>query len=327
MLENIVKMLHRNPFCILIVFFSIIVWAIAFLFFSHFPAQLNFCLIAYMLGLRHALDADHIGTIDNLTRKLVEEKKDPRMIGLFFSLGHSTIVIFLSLFIAVLTPRISNNFAIIKEIGSLLGGSISVISLSFVSLLNVYLFICILKKLYILKDNKVSQRDHSVVITNPIFKKIFRFINKNYQIYLLGFLFGLGFDTATEVALLGISGIQAAQGVLWFHVLIFPALFTSGMCLIDTTVNLLSLAACRYATVNSAKNVYLNLLVTLFISLTGLLIAGCEFFHMTTLGMYKFPQFWLAVEFIMNHFEELGCIITSALMASWLLMKYLSPRS
>lgn len=325
--QNKIKEFHLNSFYIFIFSFNIIVWSIAFLLFSNFPMQLNFCFVAYILGFRHALDADHISAIDNLTRKLIEERRSPKKVGFLFSLGHSTIVIFLSLFIAILTPKISNNFGLFKEIGSLLGGSISALSLFFISILNVYLFSCVVKKLYIFKIKKSSLLNQPIVIANPFFKKISQFMNKNYQIYLLGFLFGLGFDTATEIALLGISGIQGAQGVLWYQLLIFPVLFTSGMCLIDTTVNLMSIAVCRYATVNSSNAVYFNLLITLFISLTGLFIAGCEFFHLTSLGMNKFPQLWLGIAFIMDHFEAVGCFITSAIMMSLLWFKYLSLRS
>ncbi|MBA2653772.1 MAG: hypothetical protein H0U71_01740 [Gammaproteobacteria bacterium] len=313
-----------KQFYILIIFFNVVAWGVALLFSSNEFVQLGFCVVAYTLGLRHAFDADHISTIDNLTRKLIEERKNPQMVGFFFSLGHSTVVIILSLLVAILSEKVFSNFEIFKKVGSIIGGGFSVFFLSLISLLNIYLFFQVIKRIYLLKKNKVIlTQSHSLAISNSFTNKLFRYINKNYQIYFVGFIFGLGFDTATEIALLGMSSSQTIYGIHWWYILILPILFTSGMCLVDTTVSLLSLITCRYAVINHKVGGYFNLFITLFISFTGLGIATCEFFHVSTLGKNKLPQLWNSVELVINHFGEVGIFITFVLLISWMSMKYL----
>lgn len=315
--------INLKQFYLWIILFNIFVWLVTL---SCFSFQISFCLMAYTLGLRHALDADHISFIDNLTRKLVEAKRNPKMVGFFFSLGHSTIVILLSCFVAILTPKLLNNFDVLKKLGGIIGGSFSIFFLFFVSILNIYLFYQVIRKLYLFKKNQTQALSNDQLLTmNPLINKLFSLINHDYQIFLIGILFGLGFDTATEIALLGISSIQAINGIHWWCILILPILFTSAMCLIDTTVNALSLITCRYA-IMQENSKYFNSFITLFIAATGICIASCEFFHNSAIGMNRVSLLRTSNEFIINHFGESGIFITLILLLSLLAMMWSKKR-
>src|SRR6266704_1035248 len=216
---------------------NIVVWALSLLAFYRYPLLLGTALLAYTFGLRHAVDADHISAIDNVTRKLMQEDKKPVAVGFFFSLGHSTIVVALSIAIALTATVIQHNFPGLQNIGGVIGTSVSALFLFVIAAINI-------------------------LILWEIFQT-FRRVSSSWKTYPICILFGLGFDTATEVGILGISASSATKGLPVWYILLFPALFTVGMCLLDTTDSMLILGAYGWAFMKPVRKLYYNMNITL----------------------------------------------------------------
>src|SRR5580704_1374724 len=212
-------------------------WAWALIAFAHQPILLGTALLAYSLGLRHALDADHIAAIDNVTRTLMQAGKRPVAVGFFFALGHSTIVVLASLGVAATTAALQSRFASFKDVGGLIGTSVSALFLFAVALANLVILGGVYRAfrgvrrggLYVEADfdRLLAQRG----LLARLFRPVFRLVTKSWHMYPLGFLFGLGFDTATEIAVLGISAAEASRGLSIWSIMVFPALFAAGMSL------------------------------------------------------------------------------------------------
>ena len=196
--------------------------------------------LAYTLGLRHALDADHISAIDLMTRRLIASGQRPVTVGTWFSLGHSTIVIITSIVVAATAAGISKKFDGISNIGSIIGSAVSSAFLLILGAINAYILYKLiqqLRKLIRLPETEASMEGLKIEGSGPLFrllKVLFKLIDRPWKMYPLGVMFGLGFDTSSEVALLGISSIQGASGTSIWLILILPILFTAGMCLVDT---------------------------------------------------------------------------------------------
>ncbi len=214
--------------------------------------------LAYSFGLRHAFDADHIAAIDNVTRKLMQEGKRPVAVGLFFSLGHSTIVVGLSVAIAVTATALQSQFDTFKTVGGVVGTLVSALFLFAIAFANILVLISFYRTFRtVKKGGRFVEEDLDLLLANRgllgrLFRRFFRVIECSWQMYPLGVLFGIGFDTATEVGLLGISATQASQGLSIWSILVFPALFTAAMTLIDTTDSILMLGAYGWAFVKSS---------------------------------------------------------------------------
>ena len=228
-------------------------WAWALLAFRGYPVLLGTALLAYGFGARHAVDADHIAAIDNVTRKLMQQGQRPVGVGFFFSLGHSTVVALASAGIALAAAALETRFAGWRELGELVGTGVSAAFLFLIALVNLVVLVQLYRAFRRVRrggrlvedelEGFLSQRG----LLGRIFRPLFRFIGASWQMYPLGFLFGLGFDTATEVGLLGISAAEAAHGLSLWSILVFPALFTAGMSLVDTTDSVLMLGAYGWA--------------------------------------------------------------------------------
>lgn len=223
----------------LVAVINILVW-IAIGIVLHFHLGLiSTASLSYTLGLRHALDADHISAIDLMTRRLVASGQRPVTVGTFFSLGHSTIVIITSIVVAATASAFSSKFDSVGTVGGIIGSSVSAAFLILLGLMNLYILyrlIVQLKKVLRLQEDELEQawQVEGGGCLFILLKKMFKLIDRPWKMYPLGVLFGLGFDTSSEIALLGISSIQAAKGTSIWLILIFPVLFTAGMCLIDT---------------------------------------------------------------------------------------------
>jgi len=242
---------------------------------------LSLGFLAYFLGLRHALDADHLAAIDNATRKLMQEGKSSHFTGLFFSLGHSTVVILLALALIAATREVASRIPSLESLGSLVG---TMVSGGFLYLIGFLNFIVLLEIYRVFKEVRDRGADESQIneallkrgFMNRYLGGLFRVVNTQYHMYPIGFLFGLGFDTASETALLAISA--AASGVflkvpLWTLV-VFPLLFTAGMTLLDTTDGLFMSSAYRWAFLgDQMRKVWYNLTMT-FISILVCYLVG-----------------------------------------------------
>lgn len=198
-------------------------------------------LLAFGLGLRHAVDADHIAAIDNVTRKLMAEGKKPLFVGFFFALGHSAVVILLSGAIA-LSSSLVQSLPFLKQTGSIIGLTIS----------SVFLIIIGIVNLLALRDIKNTTPKGFM---SKLLKPLTKIVTKSPQMFYIGFLFGLGFDTATEIGLLSISAATAISGIPFWEIMLLPLAFTAGMTLIDTLNGILMHKAYGWA--------YSNLVITL----------------------------------------------------------------
>jgi len=304
---------------------NILIWIIALITFHPYPVLLGTCVLAYTFGLRHAVDADHIAAIDNVTRKLMQENKRPVSVGFFFSLGHSTVVIAASIAIALTTTSIQKNFPSLEKVGGLIGTTVSALFLLAIAGINMVVLWDVYKTFQNVKqggiydeqslDEFLNQRG----LINRFLRPLFRLIHSSWQMYPLGFLFGLGFDTATEVALLGISATQAAKGMPIWSILIFPALFTAGMSLIDTTDGILMLGAYGWAYVKPIRKLYYNMTITLVSVIVAVVIGGIEALNIIGDQLQLKSPFWDFIGKLGDNFGTIGYLIIAIFVFSWLL--------
>ena len=306
---------------------NIAAWIWAIVAFHNYPILLGTAALAYSFGLRHAFDADHIAAIDNVTRKLMQDGRRPVGVGLFFSLGHSTIVIALSIAIAVTATALQGQFDAFKTFGAVAGTLVSALFLFAIAFANILVLISVYKTFQTVKSGgRFVEEDFELVLANRgllgrLFRRFFRVIERSWQMYPLGVLFGLGFDTATEVGLLGISATQASQGLSIWSILVFPALFTAGMTLIDTTDSILMLGAYGWAYVKPIRKLYYNLTITAVSVVVAVVVGGLEALNLIgdQLGLTDGGGFWGAIGYINDNFGVLGYGIVGLFLISWLI--------
>ncbi len=285
---------------------------------------MSLCFLAYGFGLRHAVDADHIAAIDNVTRKLMQQKKRPVGVGLFFSLGHSTVVILLSLAVAQGTGYVKNHFPQFQQLGGIIGTSVSVFFLLLIALVNFVIFLEVFKRFQAARKGGGRQEDAlQGMLDGPgpvarATRALFRLVGESWQMYFVGFLFGLGFDTATEIALLGIAATQAAQQAPLWSIMVFPLLFTSGMCLVDATDGIVMLGAYGWAFVKPVRKLFYNMSITLVSFLIALLIGSLEALGMIAEKFHLDTGLWSAVHKLSDNSTAVGYGIIGLMIASWL---------
>jgi nickel/cobalt transporter (NiCoT) family protein len=304
---------------------NIAVWAWAYAQFYDNQAALGTALLAYAFGLRHAVDPDHIAAIDNVTRKLMQDGKRPITAGFWFALGHSSTVVLAAVAIAFMTTRLAASFEGAREFGALMGTVISAVFLLLIGLLNFVLLGDVWRSFQRARRNKCcdAAEVNSVMPGGGILARflnpLFRLITRSWHMYPLGFLFALGFDTATEVSLLGMSASEASRGSSFWLVLIFPALFTAGMTLVDTTDGILMLGAYGWAYVKPVRKLFYNLIITFISAAVALLIGSLEVLHLMTEKLALHGTFWTWIDTINDQFGTLGFAIIGLFGAAWLL--------
>jgi high-affinity nickel-transport protein len=238
-------------------------------------------ILAYVLGLRHGVDADHICAIDNTTRKLLQENKRPLTVGTWFSLGHSTIVVVLIVALGLATQWIRSHIPAFQSVGGIIGTSVSGVFLFVIAFVNLLIFLSIYR---IFRELRTGRLDNAGLeeqlnkrgFMNRYFNFLFKVVNEPWQIYPIGVLFGLGFDTATEVALIAITLTYAAGAIPLGVILILPLLFTCGMVLTDTTDGVGMRFAYGWAFMKPIRKIYYNLTMTIISVLVAFLIGGIE---------------------------------------------------
>ena len=298
-------------------------WLWAFVAFHHYPVLLGTALLAYTFGLRHAVDADHIAAIDNVTRKLMQEGKRPVAVGFFFSLGHSTIVFGLSVAIAVTSVLLKNRFDSFQAIGGIIGTSVSAFFLLAIAAANIVILISVYRTFqHVKRGGQFVEEDLNLTLAKRgffgrIFRSLFRLIEHSWQMYPVGFLFGLGFDTATEVGLLGISATEATHGLSVWSILVFPTLFTAGMALVDTTDSILMLGAYGWAFVKPIRKLYYNLTITFVSVLVALLVGGIEALGLIGDQLKFHGPVWNLIGSLNENLGRAGFVIIGAFSASW----------
>ena len=299
-------------------------WAWALIAFRGYPVLLGTAMLAYSFGARHAVDADHIAAIDNVTRKLMQQGQRPVGVGFFFSLGHSTVVALASAGIALAAAALQTRFADWREVGGLVGTGVSAGFLFLIALLNLVVLLQLYRTFrQVRRGGRYVEEELDLFLSQRgflgrIFRPLFRFIGASWQMYPLGFLFGLGFDTATEIGLLGISAAQAAHGLSLWSILVFPALFTAGMSLIDTTDGVLMLGAYGWAFMKPMRKLYYNLTITFVSVLAALVVGGVEALGLVADHLNLEGGFWRAIAALNRNFGSLGFLIIGLFIASWL---------
>jgi high-affinity nickel-transport protein len=299
-------------------------WAWALALFRDQPLFLGTALLAYGFGLRHAVDADHIAAIDNVTRKLMQEGKRPVSVGFFFALGHSTVVILAAAGVAATATVLSTHFEQFKSVGGIIGTAVSATFLFAIAAANLVILRSVWRTYrHVRAGGSYVDEDFDLLLNNRgllarLFRPMFRLVGKSWHMFPLGFLFGLGFDTATEVSLLGISATQAGQGLSIWSIMVFPALFAAGMSLIDTTDGVLMLGAYNWAFVKPMRKLYYNLTITSVSVVVAVLIGGIEALGLIGDQLSLSGWFWDGIGGLNENFNSLGFVIIGVFIAAWI---------
>jgi high-affinity nickel-transport protein len=303
---------------------NLLVWVWAVAAFHSYPLLLATALIAYGLGLRHAVDADHIVAIDSITRKLMQEGKRPIMVGLFFSLGHSTVVFAASLVIALTATGLQQHFPGLIEVGGVVGTLVSVFFLIGIAIINFVVLVGVYRLLQRVRRGKTyTEEELNVFLSSRglfgrLLRGLFRLISRSWHMYPLGFLFGLGFDTATEIGVLGISAAEASKGLSVWSILVFPALFTAGMSLVDSSDGVLMVGAYGWAFMNPMRKLHYNLAITGFSVVAAVLVGAIEALGLVGDKFGLDGGLWVTADATGARFGALGCLVVAIFVAIWL---------
>lgn len=296
----------------LLIAINVIVWIAVGVVLAYHPQLAGTAALAYSFGLRHALDADHISAIDLMTRRLIASGQEPVTVGTFFSLGHSTIVVITSLVVAGTSAAVSERFTDFSHNGGIIGSSVSASFLIILSCLNVYILLKLIKEI----RRQLGTPRISTSKTLPIgggflfglFRKLFKLIDAPWKMYPLGVLFGLGFDTSSEIALLGIASLQGASGTSLWLILIYPILFTAGMCLLDTADGALMMSL--YTSTALARDnlaiLYYSIVLTVLTIIIAAIIGIFQLLSLIENVTDVKGHFWQGVRSISNHYDSIG---------------------
>jgi high-affinity nickel-transport protein len=308
----------------LLIAMNVAAWGFALTAFHDYPVLLGTAFLAYSFGLRHAVDADHIAAIDNVTRKLMQEGKRPIAAGFYFSLGHSTVVVLASIGVAVTAAAFKDDLESFQSIGGVIGTAISAAFLLLIATINAVILVNVYRVFRRVKNGAaVGDEELNIMMAGGgVFaracRSLFRLIGASWHMYPLGFLFGLGFDTATEIGLLGISAAEASNGLSIWSILVFPALFTAGMTLVDTTDSVLMVGAYGWAFVKPIRKLYYNLTITFVSVVVAVIVGGVEALGILADRFGFQGGMWDAVSSLNDNFGALGYLIIAIFAVSWI---------
>ncbi|MGJ4961012.1 HoxN/HupN/NixA family nickel/cobalt transporter [Bradyrhizobium sp. HKCCYLRH3061] len=254
-----------------------VAWAWAFALYADRPAIVGTAMLAWLLGLRHAVDADHIAAIDNVVRKLVQDGRAPRAAGLYFALGHSSVVVIATIVVSLVAGAdLLSEDSAIRAIGGTIGTSVSAGFLLLIAFANLVLFVNLWRRPSHPHSDMDAAGSAGRGLLIRLLRPVLRVVSRAWHMYPLGFLFGLGFDTASEIGLLSLSATEAARGASLAHVLVFPALFAAAMATVDTADSVLMAGAYRWALTDPARKRRYNLVITGASVAIALVIGGVE---------------------------------------------------
>ncbi|KAL2753035.1 hypothetical protein ACRALDRAFT_1052781 [Sodiomyces alcalophilus JCM 7366] len=312
---------------------NIILWIFTAVILASHPALISPALLSYVLGLRHALDADHISAIDLMTRRLIASGQRPVSVGTYFSLGHSTIVIVTCIIVAATSGALRDRFDDFARLGNIIGSAVSAAFLILLCLGNSWVLYRLVQRLQrnlaaersriqtAGEDVDVDDADYDDAAENlqlegegfmaNVFRKVFRIVDRPWKMFPLGVLFGLGFDTSSEIAILGLSSVHGAQGTSIWLILIFPVLFTAGMCMLDTADGALMMAL--YTSKAFARDqvaiLYYSIVLTGITVLVSAFIGIVQLLTLIQNAAELEGGFWDGVEAIGDHFDIIGASI------------------
>ena len=310
---------------------NVMAWAWAWSAFAGQPALLGTALLAWVFGLRHAVDPDHIAAIDNVVRAQMQtsppaSRPKAMLVGLYFSLGHSTVVVLASIVVAVSASAVQGQLAAVKEFVGLVGTTISSGFLIAIAMANLMMLRGIWRSFHRVRAGMADGgtnlwTDADFLTGGGLLARIFgpalRAVRTPWHMYPVGFLFGLGFDTATEIGLLGIAATQAAQGMSSWEVLVFPALFTAGMALVDTADSVLMVGAYGWAFVNPLRKLWYNLTITAASVIVALLIGGLEALSLIAGHLRLDGWVWRAATALNDDMANFGFAIIAIFALCW----------
>src|SRR5436190_5378539 len=289
-----------------------------------FPVMLGLGGLAYAFGLRHAFDADHISAIDNTTRKLLQEGKKPLGVGFFFSLGHSTVVFVIALALGFATQFVVSNVISangeLKSVGGLIGTGVSGVFLLLIGIVNLIILLDILKVFRRMRAGAYDRPslEHELVaggLLTRLFGRLFRLITHSWQMYLVGFLFGLGFDTASEISFLAVSAGAAAQHIPIYALISLPLIFAAGMSLMDTADGAFMSQAYSWAFSNPVRKVFYNLTVTALSVFVALFVGLFELSQLLVQQLDLRGGAWDAIAGM--DLGVMGFVIVAAFIVTW----------
>lgn len=308
-----------------LVLFNILSWILLLMISNGSWKLISLGGLAYLFGIRHAFDTDHIAAIDNVTRKLRQENQKPVSVGLFFSLGHSSVVILLSIAMIISLRSVSSHLQFLEKTGGIIGTLVSAGFLTIIGIMNLFILISLYKIFRSHMENKsnpgMDKTANALLDKRGFFNKFFNFLYKkidsSYKIYPIGFLFGLGFDTATEVAVLGISAELAKDSSmpLW-GILIFPLLFTAGMTLMDSLDGLMMMKIYDWAAIDQIRKIFFNVIITGMSVLIALLVGGIEWLQIISTQMNINTSFFNFINAL--DFSKIGIIVVITMACTWL---------
>jgi len=308
---------------VLVLAANVIAWTWAWIAFSDRPGLMGAAILAFVLGLRHAFDADHIAAIDNVVRKLMQDGKTPFSVGFFFSLGHSMFVTLASVAMAATAAAMQGGHEF-QTLSSAVGTMASASFLLIIGLANLLLLRGVWTAYSRARlGEPVHEKDLDRLLNGRgllarVFRPLFRFVSRSWHMYVVGFLFGLGFDTATEIGLLGISATQAAQGLSFSTILVFPALFTAGMTLMDTTDSIVMTRAYGWAFDDPLRKLWYNLVMTAMSVVVAIFIGGVEALGLIGDKLGFEGGLWRLIQGLNDNLADFGFAIAAILIASWL---------
>jgi high-affinity nickel-transport protein len=281
-------------------------------------------LLAWVFGLRHAVDADHIAAIDNVVRKLMQAGDTPKCAGLYFALGHSTVVVVATVLLSVSAIGLLGGDSPVRTIGSLIGTSVSAVFLLLIALLNLGIFIGLWRTFRSVRrqGSRRLESPDAVPAGGGVLARLlgpmFRMVTKSWHMYPLGFLFGLGFDTATAIGLISISAAEAVRGVSPWSVLVFPALFAAGMALVDTADSVLMVNAYHWAFVDPVRKLWYNLTITGASVVVALFIGSVEALGLIGEKLELSGHLWSAVAALNDSLANFGFVVIALFALAWL---------
>jgi nickel/cobalt transporter (NiCoT) family protein len=305
---------------VFLVLFNLVAWGLVVASSTAFPIMLPTAFLAYTFGLRHAVDADHIAAIDNSTRKLMQDGQRPVAVGLFFSLGHSTVVVALTVLVAI-SAGIISDIPAAQQIGGLIGTAVSGTFLIVIGIINLVVLLDIYRMFrQVSAGGSYSEESLEDFLNNRgllarLLRPMLKIIRKSWHMYPLGVLFGLGFDTASEVALLGLAVTSGAGHLPIALILVLPAIFAAGMSTIDATDGILMLGAYGWAYVKPIRKLYYNLNITLVSVIIAFVVGGIEILSIVADEFGLTGGIWDFVTGV--DFGLIGIAIIAVFLGSW----------
>jgi nickel/cobalt transporter (NiCoT) family protein len=307
----------------LLVVLNLAAWIWAFMAFGGDPVLIGTAVLAYSLGLRHAIDADHIAAIDNVTRTLMQAGKRPVAVGFFFALGHSAVVVVASAGVALAAGAFAQRFGALREVGAVVGTSASALFLFAIAAANLV----VLRGVYrafrrVRAGHALREEEVDVLLAHRgwlarLFRPMLRLVSRSWHLFPIGVLFALGFDTASAISLFGLS-VQASHDASAWSVLVFPALFASAMTLVDTADGILMLGAYGWAFVRPVRKLFYNLTITSVSVGVAVVIGAIEVLGLIAEVRPSEGAFWRIVTQANANFATVGYLIVAVFAAGWI---------